>query len=338
MKDVLNMKAASIDQEIVGEILEMIEKELELEFIHVRPISKPNVRHSRLFLILDSSDEQRYCLKLYSAQVDKAFAEGFERYATMYKAVADDLKVNLAEPILSSEYRGIHFSLEGFLDGNPLKSFLEKRLISFKRKEKVISQCLTWLVNYKNTFDSLEVNKTDLLENLNQYRELFDCSEKERFLLKLLERRIGSANIENKYFAQHGDLSIENVLIDKESFGIFDWELTGSETIPHHDLFVFLTTGIYSIENCFDKNRDKGFRSIFSKARNRNLFVESLRSYATGLNIDSNFFHLFFPYYLLTLPVIAKNRRSTPMTIAAARKNAEVYASQYEEIDKLLML
>jgi len=330
------MKTVAIDQDVVDEILNNIEEELNLKFVHVRPINKPNVRLSRLFLILHSSDKQRYFLKLYAAQIDKAFSEGFERYRTIYRTIPDNLKVNLAEPILNNEHRGVYFSFECYLDGKPLKPFLERKLVPFKRKENAISQCLTWLVDFKKTFDSLEIHKTDLLVNLKQYREFFDCSGEEIFLLELLEQRIDSSSYENKYFIQHGDLSIENVLIIKETFGIFDWELTGSEAIPHHDLFVFLTTGIYSIENCFDKNRENGFRYIFSKKRNRDLFVESLRSYAKGLNIKSNFSHLFFPYYLITLPVILRKRRSSSMTIAFARKNAEIYAARHKEIDKLL--
>lgn len=332
------MNIVSIDSDIVGEILRDIEKELDLEFVHTRAISKPNVRRSRLFLILGSSNDQRYCLKLYAARPDKAFSESFERYATIYRTVPDKLKSNLAEPFLNGEHRGIYFSLEGYLDGKPMKPFLERRLVSFKRKQNLITQSLDWLVEYKKAFDPLDCHKTDLLANLNQYNELFRCSRKEKSLLELLEQRVGSGNFDDKYFVQHGDLSIENVLINKETVGIFDWELTGSETIPHHDLFVFLTTSIYCIENCFDKNRENGFRSIFSKSRNRDLFVESLRSYATGLDIRSDFAHLFFPYYLVTLPVILKKRRSSPMTVASARKNAEVYAAGYDDIDDLLTL
>lgn len=332
------MNTAAIDEDVVSEILSNIEKELNRKFVDVRTISKTNVRHSRRFLILGSSDNQQYCLKLYAARAHKDYLQSFKNYAKTYRTIPDNLKINLAEPILNNEHRGVFFSLESYLEGKPLKPFLERRLVSFKRKEDVISQCLAWLVDYKKTFASLEAHKTDLLATLRQYVELFDCSEKEMFLLELLEQRIRSSNFESRYFVQHGDLSIENVLINKRTFGIFDWELTGSETIPHHDLFVFLTTGIYGIENCFDKNRENGFRSIFSKSRNRHLFVESLRSYAAGLNIRSDFAHLFFPYYLVTLPVILKNRRSSPMTIALTRKNAEVYAERYDEIDNLLTI
>jgi len=332
------MNTVALDQEIVDEILNNIENELELKFVRISPINKPNVRLSRLFLILDSSDKQRYCLKLYAAKSYKAFSEGFERYAAIYRSVPENLKVNLAEPILNNEHRGIYFSLEGYLDGKPLKPYLGRRLVSFKRKKYVMSQCLNWLVSFKKAFDPIEIHKTDLLVNLKQYRELFNCSDEENFLLQLLEQRIDSSSFENKYFFQHGDLSIENVLIDKETFSIFDWELTGSEIIPHHDFFVFLTTGMYCIENCFDKNRERGFRRIFSKVRNRTLFVESLRNYAKGLDIDSNFSHLFFPYYLVTLPVILTKRRSSSKTIATARKNVETYAARHEEIDELLTL
>lgn len=332
------MNTVAIEQDTVGEILYYIEEELGLKIVHVKTISKPNVRLSRRFLKLRSSDNQNFFLKLYTAQVDKAFSEGFERYEKIYRTIPDNLKANIAEPILNGQHREIFFSLEGYLDGQPLKPFLERRLVSFRRKETAISQCLTWLVGFKKTFPSLEIQKTDLLVKLKQYRELFDCSKEEIFLLELLEQRIDSGIHEHKYFIQHGDLSIENVLINKETFGILDWELTGGEAIPHHDFFVFLTTGMYGIENCFDKNRADGFRYIFSKNNNRNFFVESLRSYAKGLNLKSSFPHLFFPYYLVTLPVILKQRRSSSYTIATARKNAEMYAVRHEEIDNLLTL
>jgi len=335
---VVIMNTGGIDQEIVSEILSSIEKELGTRFIRTKSINKRNVRRSRLFLELHSADNPKYLLKLYTAQNYKDFLGGFERYKTMYKTIPDNLKANLAEPVLNNEHRGVYFCLEGCLEGKPLKPFLENRLISFKRKQSAISQCLTWLVSFKKAFDSIDIHSADLLVNLKQYRDLFDCTEKELFLLDLLEQRISSGNFENRYFLQHGDLSIENLLISRETFGIFDWELTGSETIPHHDLFVFLTTGIYSIEHCFDKNRERGFRNIFLKDRNRNLFVKAINSYAKGLNIDSNFSQFFFPYYLVTLPVVLNRRRSSSLTIATARKNVETYAIRHEEIDELLTI
>ncbi len=327
----------NIEREIFTKILNDVKKEFGLENISVKKKIHQNVYGVRYAFLIIAEPNKSLVLKVRIGENDNSFIDGFKRYKEIYNKSSCDVRLNLPKPFYEKNLEGICYSVEEYVDGKWLRYYLESRWNTFKEKKNKLQDCLNWLIMFKIYFDKKIIEKNALLSLLSQYKEFYNCTPGELSLLQIVEERLKEINNSELDFAiQHGDFTVENITVNKERFYICDWELTGNEMVPHHDFFIFLTTSIYSIERCFENEREKGFLSIFYKRRNRELFAEFINIYKKALNIDDKLFNLYFPLFLISIPVKAKIRGSSQKTILMARKNCELFGLKIQEVKQLM--
>ena len=330
------MKPIDIDLILLSEIMEDIKEKLDLINVNIEKIIKKS-NSNKLFFLIKNRDDRLLLLKIVTKGNYDVFIDSFERYKGIYAQIPIDIRKVLAKPFYSNSIKGICYSIEEYMDGKLLERYLFSRLNTFKKKKEALFDCLSWLIEFKKSFKQQLIGKETILNLSGQYEQMYDCSDEELALLKIIEKKISEKNESSiGLYVQHGDLSASNILIKNGNIRIFDWELTGSELVPHQDLFLLLTTGIYSIERSIDDNREKSFMNLFLKKRNRDIFIEFVKRYASKLNITDDMFALYFPIFLMSLPVKQKIRGSSPATISIARNNCKLYVSNFHDIEKFL--
>jgi hypothetical protein len=154
-----------------------------------------------------------------------------------------------------SEVDGRPLVVESAASGAPLVNVLRAPL-AYERRRELVEAVMAWLIDVGRA--SLgHADQGDPLFGLEVAGRL--ASELEFDLDEIRSRVAGLPTV-----LEHGDVGLEHVLVDGDSFVVIDWELARKNGMPLHDLAFFLSQALPVLDGEVDDPRF-GKREAFAR-------------------------------------------------------------------------
>jgi len=258
-----------------------------------------------LFVFEKGKKKPTLCLKTVRTYSAKSVIErGYGNLQLLNQSISSSPELKIfAQPLLIFDNGEGVFSIETVCPGHKPSTLAELELainkyLAWQARLAVLAEKF-WEVEELSTLLRSLINELDFLTNK---KDLIEYSQK--FWLD------GGSNFRLPKIIQHGDLTVDNILIDKTDVSLVDYDYSSIEFLPGFDLF-----------NLLSKTRgNKFFGSLLNNHYWRRYWL------AIGVNEQSNG-GIFFIHYLQEL----RRKKDTQEKISA-----EVVISNFQKILKIL--
>jgi len=270
--------------------------------------------HNIVLTILGSKIEDNIVVKI-PRYIDSAKFIEIEYKNLLYlnKILPEEIRNSIPQPIIFDNILGNQVLVESFIKG---KSLIELMAISNSSSLKIkielqYKNAFRWLTSFhlhtitsKRIFDENLFIK-EVLEPIEFFRRSFKTTANEnQFFLEIennCKKNIGESI--NLIF-QHGDFWIGNIINNNNGTYIIDWENGIKESLPFHDIWLFISTASQYINKGIlakDGIINHFNYTFFEKHWYSDFLLKLVNEYKRETKINSEWLKLFFPLFLIVM-------------------------------------
>jgi thiamine kinase-like enzyme len=215
------------------------------------------------------------------------------------------LQESLPSPIGLIDIQGHMLLLEKAIK---LQTLIEKN--SAEIINSYSDRIIEWIAEFHKSTEPTNCRKSlrsYLLDLANLFQESFALEKKEEEFTFELKSKIESSHWDGWHLVHtHGDLGLRNILVDKSSIKVVDWELSERFGIPIYDVIKFLfrlyygtARGTLSTEELFCQLVSGGHKYSYQFWNQINRYMDAL-----GFSVDKSFQELWIGLFLLKMSTI----------------------------------
>lgn len=270
--------------------------------------------HNIVLTILGASKEDSFVVKIPRYTESAKFIRiEYNNLLYLNKILPVEIRDSIPQPIIFDNILGNQILVESFISGKSLIEFMAiSKSSSLKNKIEIQYQkAFKWLTNFHlNTitsnkiFDENLFNK-EVLEPINFFRDSYNVDTNEnQFFVEIENKCSGLIGEPINLIFRHGDFWIGNIINHFEKLYVIDWENGLQESLPFHDIWLFISTASQYINKGFlaQGGMNNHFNYTFFEKHWYSDFLQKLIfEYMQVTKINSEWLKLFFPLFLIEM-------------------------------------